>query len=58
VSLLGGFGIFLQKKFWVVIVAFAKVAEFLVFLCILLVCCFDGFWQLQLSSFMVIKQAF
>jgi hypothetical protein len=49
---------FLQKKIWVVIVAFAKVAEFLVFLCILLVCCSDGFWQLQLSSFMVIKQAF
>ncbi len=32
VSLLGGFGIFLQKQIWVVIVAFAKVAEFLVFL--------------------------
>jgi hypothetical protein len=29
---LGGFGIFLQKQIWVVIVAFAKVAEFLVFL--------------------------
>jgi hypothetical protein len=32
VSLLGGFGIFLQKQIWVVNVAFAKVAEFLVFL--------------------------
>jgi hypothetical protein len=31
VSLLGGFGTFSQKTFWVVIVAFAKVAEFLVF---------------------------